>query len=437
MAIINISRGQRIKLTDIISSGNEFQLGVACNSPGLVIDFSCFGLDASGKLSDDRYMTFFNQPSTPCCGVSLSTPTGDSAGFAITLQKLPTTIHHLTITAAIDGSGTMSQLKNGYVRFLSKGTEVARFDFAGADFSAERALMLLDIYRKDNIWRISAVGQGFNGGLDALVRHFGGIVNETISNVQSSLPSPVASSNQGKVSLEKKIEQEAPQLINLVKKAAISLQKVGLQTHIAKVALCLDVSGSMSHLYDSGIIQKFAERILALGCHFDDDGSIDVFLFADYAAHVGEMKIGNLHPRLIQDMVECNDVGGGTSYGPAMGEIRNFYFSNAGKRRKPLKVQVPTYMMFVTDGSTSDESSAVEQIQWSSYEPIFWQFMAIGCDDFEFLENLDTMSGRYLDNANFFKVENPDNISDSQLYDLLMMEYPSWVKNAKSKGILS
>jgi len=29
MAIINISRGQRIKLTDIISSGNEFQLGIA------------------------------------------------------------------------------------------------------------------------------------------------------------------------------------------------------------------------------------------------------------------------------------------------------------------------------------------------------------------------------------------------------------------------
>ncbi len=194
MTVMNISRGQRIKLTDIISSGNEFQLGIACGSPGLVVDFSCFGLDASEKLSDDRYMTFFNQPATPCGGVSLSPPTGDSAGFAITLQKLPTTIHHLMITAAIDGSGTMSQLKNGYVRFLSKGTEVARFDFKGTDFSAERALMLLDIYRKDNIWRISAVGQGFNGGLDALVKHFGGHVDENTSSLPSPHPSDTLSS---------------------------------------------------------------------------------------------------------------------------------------------------------------------------------------------------------------------------------------------------
>ncbi|MFZ4791214.1 MAG: SUMF1/EgtB/PvdO family nonheme iron enzyme [Candidatus Competibacteraceae bacterium] len=194
MTVMNISRGQRIKLTDIISNGNEFQLGIACNSPGLVVDFSCFGLDASEKLSDDRYMTFFNQPATPCGGVSLSPPTGDSAGFAITLQKLPTIIHHLIITAAIDGSGTMSQLKNGYVRFLSKGTEVARFDFKGADFSAERALMLLDIYRKDNIWRISAVGQGFNGGLDALVKHFGGCVDEMTPSLPSPHPSDTLSS---------------------------------------------------------------------------------------------------------------------------------------------------------------------------------------------------------------------------------------------------
>ena len=57
MTVMNISRGQRIKLTDIISSGNEFQLGIACGSPpGLVVDFSCFGLDASEKLSDDRYI---------------------------------------------------------------------------------------------------------------------------------------------------------------------------------------------------------------------------------------------------------------------------------------------------------------------------------------------------------------------------------------------
>ena len=115
MAITNLSCGQRLKLTDIIPNNSELQLGISCNSPGLAIDFSCFGLDVNGKLSNDRYMTFFNQPSTPCGGVSLNTPVGDNAGFTIVLQKLPDAISRLIVTAAIDGNGTMSQLTSSYI----------------------------------------------------------------------------------------------------------------------------------------------------------------------------------------------------------------------------------------------------------------------------------------------------------------------------------
>jgi hypothetical protein len=195
-----------------------------------------------------------------------------------------------------------------------------------------------------------------------------------------------------------------------------------------------------------GVIQKFAERILALGCRFDDDGSIDIFLFADRACNAGEMKIGNLQAQLIQQMVNRSHVGGGTSYGPAIEEIRKFYFSknsffssllSIGKRTAPLKAKMPVYVMFVTDGDTSDESIAEEQIRSSSYEPIFWQFMAIGRGGFSFLRKLDTMSGRYIDNANFFDVDSPDRVPDDKLYDLLMTEYPSWVKQAKLKGLIA
>ena len=456
MAITNLSCGQRLKLTDIIPNNSEFQLGIACNGSGLAIDFSCFGLDVNGKLSDDRYMIFFNQSSTPCGGVSLNTPVGDNAGFTIALQKLPDAISRLIVTAAIDGNGTMSQLTSSDIRFLVRGNEVARFTFTGSDFSEERALMLIEIYRKDDSWRISATGQGFNGGLDALVKHFGGTIAD-------SAPMPTSPSLQEetklslrKISLEKRIKKEAPQLINLVKKAAISLEKVGLQEHVAKVALCLDVSGSMSSLYSSGAIQKFAERILALGCHFDDDGSIDVFLFATEACNSGEMKIDNLDAKLIQKMVDRSSVGGGTAYGMAIKNIRSFYFSESGKRKTPLKKEIPIYVMFVTDGATSDESITKEQIEWSSYEPIFWQFMAIGrskkdikgsgilaslkraiTSDFSFLEQLDTMQGRYVDNANFFSVEDPQIITDDKLYELLMTEYPTWVRLAKNKGLLT
>jgi stress response protein SCP2 len=203
----NISRGQRLNLTDVIPNSGEFDLGITANTAGLIIDFSCFGLDLNGKLSDESYMTFFNQPCTPCRGVSLSASAEEGFNFAIALERLPATINRLVMTAAIDGDGTMSQLTSGHIRFLFKGLEVARYSFTGSDFSAERALMLLEIYRKKDVWRISAIGQGFNGGLDALIKHFGGTVTESMPSEtpSSSLPLQINTQSSDNIVAEESI----------------------------------------------------------------------------------------------------------------------------------------------------------------------------------------------------------------------------------------
>jgi tellurite resistance protein TerA len=198
---MNLTRGQRAKIADLVPGGQQLALGLAIEASGLVVDFACFGLDGDGKLSDERYMTFFNQPSTPCGGVRLATPSGDTAGFAIDLGKLPGTIARLTVTAALSSAGTMSQIGRGHVRFLAAGAEVARFGFTGSDFASERALMLVEIYRKDGIWRTSALGQGFNGGMAALVQHFGG----TVAEPTPEPPKPQAPAvSLSKVTLEKR-----------------------------------------------------------------------------------------------------------------------------------------------------------------------------------------------------------------------------------------
>jgi len=71
----------------------------------------------------------------------------------------------------------MSQVGPGYIRIVAGGEEVVRYAFTGAEFSTERAVMLADIYLKD-VWRFAAVGQGFDGGLAALLQNFGGEVAE-------------------------------------------------------------------------------------------------------------------------------------------------------------------------------------------------------------------------------------------------------------------
>ncbi len=435
-----LSRGQRLPLATFSDDG---RVVIALTASGVPLDFACFGLDAGGKLLGEPYMTFFNQPASPCGGVTMQ-PQSNGASFAIDTARLPAAIDQLVITASVDGAGTLAQLGASALQL----GQAARFAFAGADFVQERAAMLGNLYRKDGQWRFMAVGQGFNGGLDALVAHFGGAVADAAPAAATPAAPPAAS----RISLEKRIESEAPQLINLVKHAGVSLAKVGLSAHRAKVALVLDISGSMMALYKKGLVQQFSDRILALGCKFDDDGEIDVFLFGAKVHQPAPMKLSNAS-NYIKNIIDRHPLEGDTRYGRAIEAVRKYYFPDggAGERKAPVKGALPVYVMFVTDGSTSDQPLTEKQLRQSSHEPIFWQFMGIGKgrkskskrlfsfadSDFPFLEKLDELDGRLIDNANYFSVASPDEHGDAELYDLLMAEYPAWLKLAKQHGVLA
>lgn len=455
---MDLLQGQRVKLADIGANVAGTTLELSIQAPGVTLDFSCFGIDAAGKLSDDRYMTFFNQPTTPCGGVAVQAGTQASTKFVFNFSKLPASIDRLVITAAIDGSGTMSQIQNGFAKL--DGSVGAQYLFSGKDFKDERALMIMELYRKDSDWRVMPSGQGFNGGLDALVRHFGGEVASSSSAPAASPVPPVSSLNlEKRLILEKRIEKEAPHLLDLTKKATISLEKVGLQAHRAKVCLVLDISASMSGLYSRGLVQKFAERILALGCRFDDDGEIDIFLFGRDAHQPAPMSIGN-NSSYVPKTLNKYPLEYDTQYAKAIAAVREFYFPANQKKTDITSTDMPVYVMFVTDGDTGGKDATEQQIRAASKEPIFWQFMGIGKSNrskkskntsmlggifgggsstdstFPFLEKLDELSGRFVDNAGFFSVETPEEHPDNVLYDLLMEEYPQWLKVAKQKGLL-
>jgi stress response protein SCP2/uncharacterized protein (AIM24 family) len=170
-------RGHKARISDL-TAGTDLYVGVQISGPGLTFDISCFGLDADERLSDDRYFVFFNQPKSPEESIQiLGAQAGDTESFRVTLDRIPPQIQKLSFTAALDGAGQMSQIAPGYIRVVAGGEEVARYSFNGSEFSTERAVMLGDFYLKD-VWRFAAVGQGFDGGLDALLKNFGGEVAE-------------------------------------------------------------------------------------------------------------------------------------------------------------------------------------------------------------------------------------------------------------------
>ena len=166
-----------MKLTDIgLSSDFEIAIRVGASN-GLVVDVTCLGLDEKDRLADERYFVFFNQKQTPCGGITLlGASEGNLEVIGIALGKLPATISRLIVVAAIDGAGKMSDLGASAACLRASKIGLAEFSFSGGDLGDETALMMIELYRKSGIWRIAALGQGFAGGLAALLKHFGASV---------------------------------------------------------------------------------------------------------------------------------------------------------------------------------------------------------------------------------------------------------------------
>ncbi|NHZ84231.1 hypothetical protein F2P44_34100, partial [Massilia sp. CCM 8695] len=113
-----------------------FNVTVEMAPAGLVIDVACFGLDADSRLSDERFMIFFNQTASPADAVKYDTR-GDASIFAIDLARLPASIERLVFAASIDGEGNMKRLGHSAMTLGS-----ARFGFSGADFDTEKAVIV-------------------------------------------------------------------------------------------------------------------------------------------------------------------------------------------------------------------------------------------------------------------------------------------------------
>lgn len=241
------------------------------------------------------------------------------------------------------------------------------------------------------------------------------------------------------ISLDK-VSAEAPGLLSLAKKADDVVARKGLVGHRAKCVLCLDHSGSMRGQYKSGAMQRLAERVIALATRFDDDGDIDVFTFDTSARYVGTLGLSDYEGGI--DRLVTGHMGT-TNYAEAFRSVtgrfgfeteRHGFFG--GSKLAPLKrpADYPVYVVFLTDGSPDSKREAKEELIKASYAPVFWQFLSIGSERIEFLQKLDDLSDRYVDNADYKPVGDVDALSDERLYEILLDEYPNWVAEERRRG---
>ena len=112
--MLDFLRGQKESVRRLCS-GLELDLELYHKAP-LEIDIGCFGLDAAGRLSDERYFVFYNQKNSPKNEIVLRDGVASGAvRFHLCLDQLPSHIAKLSFTAAIDGTRTMQELEKGHV----------------------------------------------------------------------------------------------------------------------------------------------------------------------------------------------------------------------------------------------------------------------------------------------------------------------------------
>ncbi|MFY0759550.1 VWA domain-containing protein [Metabacillus dongyingensis] len=218
--------------------------------------------------------------------------------------------------------------------------------------------------------------------------------------------------------------------INLMKKTAgIVLEKKKLTGVVARVGLVLDISGSMRNLYKNGTVQKVVERILAVASQFDDDGMLDVWVYDNEFSRLPSVTERDFENYVNLQILNSDTIHkfGRNDEPPVMYDVMNKYL-----KEDPSKD--PAFIVFINDGGC--KRTIKKPVVSSSDKPIFWQFVGVGNSTFEVLENLDTMEGRFIDNANFFHVQDIDAITDEQLYDRLLNEFPDWIREAKEKRVL-
>lgn len=402
--------------------------------PGVDADASALLLTTTGKVRDDTDLIFYNQPASRDGSVrhAGSIPTGGDR-LVVNAPAVPSDIERVAFVASIHDAAakrqSFAQLPGLSIRVSSGGAPVASYSISG--LTTETGLIFGELYRRQGTWKFRAVGQGFDSGLAGIATTFGITVDEEPAQPPLSPASPPAPTidmnKQRQINLRKAVSEKSPVLLKKFDAASVSLEKRGFLGERAEVILVLDVSGSSRPLFSNGSYQELIDRFLAMALLFDDNGTVDTILF-DHRVHEGEPVTLANREGWTDRAINRKGIWGMTKYAPPIEQIAGGLHRGAA---------LPTYVAFITDGGNSDRKSASEAVLRASGLPMFIQFMAIGREsDFPFLHKLDELTGREIDNAGFFAVEQVMTLSDAAFYDKVMTEFPDWLAAARETGIV-
>lgn len=412
-----------------VSSGGVIEATLSWSNAPSQVDLTAFGVKDDGKVVDEVYMIFYGQEADPENSIKFVSISPEQSKIVIDTTKLNPSITKIVISATLDGADNFGVVSGKSIK-VSGDSEVA-YEFNHVD--QETAVDIGEIYVRNGEWKFRAVGAGYTGGLKPLAESRG----ITIADDTEEAPAPVAPISLTKkeakaISLKKELTEEPKTAISLKKRdVIITLEKKQILGETAKVVAVVDASGSMSNLFSRGTVQRAFERSLAVAMAMDDDQEMEVYFFADKPLRTKSVTERDFEKYVKREFGSPGSkwIGYGNNEPKVMRKLMDEFGSK--------KSDVPVYVLFFSDGGIYKDNEIKKLMIEASAMNIFWQFIGIGDADFGILEDLDDMSGRVIDNADFFSLRDLDAVTDAELYDRMLNEFPGWLKEARRVGIIT
>ena len=454
MSTVNLTKGANTVLT---SSAVEVTVHWTVSAEHRVgLDVCALRLGSAARVREDSDFVFFNLPTTPDGTVRHDGPPADPDQPAETIQVdlagQPADVFSVVVTATIDVATPDLTFSGVPIRATVRdsGSAATIATFAPPTSTTERALVLLELYRRGDGWKVRAVGQGYDTGLAGLATDFGVDIDPGPAPA-AAVTEPVARPDPDRmpIDLRKRLD---------LRKRAVSvvLTKAGIAGRRARVAVVLDASGSMFRLYQKGTVGRVVERLAAVAAALDDDATLDVWAYATNPLPLPALPVDDLADWItlyVRTKSVSTGVGGARSTkqreiaARAAGRPVPDWSSLGGQNDEakvmrlvlehaaPLTSPPPTLVVFVTDGGIYRGREIEAILREASDLPVFWQFVGVGRAAYGVLEKLDSLTGRTVDNAGFFAVDDLDDIPDDELYSRLLNEFPVWLRAAAAAGI--
>ncbi|MEV7004209.1 VWA domain-containing protein [Streptomyces sp. NPDC093982] len=377
---------------------------------GVPVDVSALLLGPDGKVRGDHDLVFYNHPAQD--GVSV-----EGAAVLAELSRLPADVHRVVVVVSADPLQPGAVFTRApQLTITQSGAQAV--SFTAPDFgSGETVVVLAELYRRGDGWKVRAVGQGYASGLAGLATDYGVEVDPEPS--ATPLPAQTRTTTATAVDLTK-VERQAPGLLAPARQASQALVDRGMSGRRAAVYLILDHDWHMEELYESFAVQAFAERVLALSANLDDDGTVPVIFSSGREPFLEEIRLDNYRGRIGQLHTQV-DWGWGNVADAMRRAVSHYQESGAAD---------PAFIVTQVGDEPWDKTEVRSMLQNTASLGVFWLFVGFGRGKLAFYKNLNASASATFTNVAFYDAsKNPGSVPGERFYTGLVDAFATWMRS--------